>query len=161
MNQILQPGQIVQTEKSCLPCEVGPFLGGGGQGEVYQVCLEGKPLALKWYFPASATPAQRDLLENLVRKGAPSDRFLWPIELASAPGIPGFGYLMALRETRFKGIVDLMTMQEVIYSDDPDVVCPYCGFFSNHIHKFDPNAVLIWSQDEARMERERQLERKS
>src|SRR5205807_1017258 len=40
--------------------------------------------------------------------GPPSDRFLWPLELAGCDDLPGFGYLMELRENRFKGIVDMM-----------------------------------------------------
>jgi DNA-binding helix-hairpin-helix protein with protein kinase domain len=107
MNQILKPGQIVQTE-SGIPCKVGQFLGGGGQGEVYKADVRGKTVALKWYFPAQATPQQRAALELLVKKGPPNDKFLWPLELTFAPDVRGFGYIMPLREPRFKGIVDLM-----------------------------------------------------
>jgi DNA-binding helix-hairpin-helix protein with protein kinase domain len=84
------------------------LLGGGGQGEVYEAELGGKPVALKWYFPASATPQQRAALEMLVEKGPPNDKFLWPLELASAHAVPGFGYVMPLRPPRYRGIVDLM-----------------------------------------------------
>jgi predicted Ser/Thr protein kinase len=52
MNQILESGQIVHTE-SGVSCQVGQFLGGGGQGEVYKADVSGKTVALKWYFPAS------------------------------------------------------------------------------------------------------------
>jgi DNA-binding helix-hairpin-helix protein with protein kinase domain len=107
MNQILKSGQIVHTE-SGIPCKVGPFLGGGGQGEVYKADLKGKSIALKWYFPAQATPEQRDALALLVEKGPPDNRFLWPLELTVSPDVVGFGYIMPLRERRFKGIVDLM-----------------------------------------------------
>jgi hypothetical protein len=108
MNQILKIGQVVQTETTKLQCKVKRFLGGGGQGEVYCAELGGQDVALKWYFPASATPEQRAGLEILVKKGPPNDRFLWPLELASAAGVVGFGYIMPLREPRYKGIVDLM-----------------------------------------------------
>src|SRR4029079_102917 len=80
----------------------------GGQGEVYQAQLAGKPVALKWYYPASATADQQKALETLVRMGAPSDRFLWPTELASSSSTAGFGYVMPLRDRRFRSIVDLM-----------------------------------------------------
>ncbi len=108
MNQILKPKQTVQTETTGLPCTVEQFLGGGGQGEVYRAKLSGQTVALKWYFPASATNEQRAALETLVKKGPPNDKFLWPMELASAQDVPGFGYIMPLRESRYKGIVDLM-----------------------------------------------------
>lgn len=65
-------------------------------------------MAVKWYFPSTATVQQRAALEMLVKKSAPNARFLWPIELTSAPGVVGFGYVMPLRGTKYKGIVDLM-----------------------------------------------------
>ncbi len=108
MNQLLTPGQKVRTEGSGLPCKVEEFLGGGGQGEVYRASLAGRPVALKWYLPAAATAEQHVALELLAKKGPPTDRFLWPLELAAAPDVPGFGYVMPLREPRYRGIVDLM-----------------------------------------------------
>ena len=107
MHQLLQLRSTVQAA-SGHPCTVETFLGGGGQGEVYRAVLDGKPLALKWYFPEQATPAQRQNLETLIRKGPPNGQFLWPLELATSASAPGFGYLMPLREPRYKGIVDLM-----------------------------------------------------
>src|SRR6185503_20024152 len=101
MDQILKPGQKVRTSASHGNCVVEKYLGGGGQGEVYQAQLEGKPVALKWYYPASATTDQQKALETLVRMGAPSDRFLWPTELASSSSTAGFGYVMPLRDRRF------------------------------------------------------------
>jgi DNA-binding helix-hairpin-helix protein with protein kinase domain len=89
-------------------CEVQQFLGGGGQGEVYRAALGGNSMALKWYFPHAATIEQRRALQTLVNKGAPNDKFLWPLELASADGVQGYGYVMTLREPQYKGIVDLM-----------------------------------------------------
>jgi DNA-binding helix-hairpin-helix protein with protein kinase domain len=108
MSFILKPGQIVCAEPSRTPCEVDRFLGGGGQGEVYRAKLGGKLVALKWYFPYTGTRQQRTALETLVQRGAPSNHFLWPLMLMSAPGVPGYGYVMPLREPRFKGIVDLV-----------------------------------------------------
>lgn len=108
MNQLLRPNQIIQTETSRSPCRIERFRGGGGQGEVYQASLAGRAVAVKWYFPRTATPQQRWLLEDLVRRPAPNERFLWPIELVSDPRTPGFGYIMGLREPRYRGIVALM-----------------------------------------------------
>ena len=108
MNQLLTTGQCVVTESSSNTCTVEKFLGGGGQGEVYEANVEGKPFALKWYFPASATAQQRKVLEVLVDRGAPSDRFLWPVELVSQKDVPGFGYLMPLRPPGYNRVVDLV-----------------------------------------------------
>jgi serine/threonine protein kinase len=88
--------------------EVERFLGGEGAGEVYRANLGGEPVALKWYFPNQATLEQRESLETLMRIGAPSKKFLWPTELTSAEGVPGFGYITPLRESRYIGIVDMM-----------------------------------------------------
>ncbi|RIK44867.1 MAG: serine/threonine protein kinase, partial [Chloroflexi bacterium] len=90
---------------------VEQFLGGGGQGEVYRVTLQDQPLALKWFFPHYLRQDNRlrERLERAIQTGAPSDRFLWPMELVNAPGTAGIGYLMALREPRFKGMADLVT----------------------------------------------------
>ncbi len=109
MNELLKPNQMVNTKISGLPCEVGVFLGGGGQGEVYRARWAGNDFALKWYYSHTATPDQRETLENLVKEPPPSDAFLWPLDIASARGVPGFGYLMRLREARFKSLLDLMT----------------------------------------------------
>lgn len=108
MDQILREGQTVQTQPSGMACTAEKLLGAGGQGEVYKASLGGEAVALKWFFPNMATPEQRAAIEVLVRKGAPSEHFLFPIELATAPGIEGFGYVMGLRPPRFKNIVDLM-----------------------------------------------------
>ncbi len=108
MNQLLNPNQTVRTTTSGTACVVEQFLGGGGQGEVYRAQLAGQPVALKWYYPHQATAAQRALLENLIHSGAPDPRFLWPLELTEADGVAGYGYVMPLREPRFRGMVDLM-----------------------------------------------------
>jgi serine/threonine protein kinase len=104
----LKSGQSVRTESSGLNCEVEQLLGGGGQGEVYRAMLEGKPVAIKWYFPASATSEQRAALQELIIIGAPNDKFLWPLELVSATGTAGFGYLMPLRPNSYKSLFELM-----------------------------------------------------
>jgi serine/threonine protein kinase len=108
MSQIFKPGQTVCGESSGMTCKVEQFLGGGGQGEVYRATMSGQRMALKWYFPETATADLRRSLETLVKKGPPNENFLWPMELASAPNVPNFGYLMPLREPRYKSIVDLM-----------------------------------------------------
>lgn len=108
MNQMLHPNRVVQTETSRMACEVEQFLGAGGQGEVYRAALGGRSVALKWYFPQNATAEQWHALSTLVQRGAPNNRFLWPLELARSEDLPGFGYVMALRASSYKGIVDLM-----------------------------------------------------
>ena len=108
MEQVLREGQTVRTEPSGMQCTAEKLLGAGGQGEVYKATLGGEAIALKWFFPQMATPEQRAAIELLVRRGSPSEHFLWPIELAVEESVQGFGYVMRLRPPRFKNIVDLM-----------------------------------------------------
>ncbi|HXF62912.1 MAG TPA: hypothetical protein VNK95_14910 [Caldilineaceae bacterium] len=111
MNQLLTLGQTVHSKSSGMALTVEQFLGGGGQGEVYRAKVQNQPLALKWFFPHYLRQDNRlrERLERAIQIGAPSDRFLWPLELITAPGTSGFGYVMALREARFKGMADLVT----------------------------------------------------
>ncbi|NJN68166.1 MAG: serine/threonine protein kinase [Chloroflexaceae bacterium] len=108
MNRTLKVGQTVQAETSGAACTVEQFLGGGGQGEVYRANLSGSSVALKWYIPSQATEEQRNALHHLIQIGSPNPRFLWPMELASAPEVTGFGYVMPLRPPEYHGIVSLM-----------------------------------------------------
>lgn len=110
MYQILKPGQIVRSEVSKMAVEVCDCLGGGTQGEVYKVSMNESELALKWYFPhyLESDPRLRERLDMAIRLGPPTNRFLWPMELASVQDVRGFGYLMPLRESSFKSINDLM-----------------------------------------------------
>lgn len=111
MNQLLKLGQDVIGVSTGLTAHVDAFLGGGGQGEVYRAVVDGRPLAVKWFFPhyLRQDTRLRERLERAARTGAPSDRFLWPLELAETTGATGFGYIMNLRESRFQGMTDLVT----------------------------------------------------
>lgn len=104
---LLKPGTILASE-SGNKYKVISLLGAGGQGEVYDVELNGKHYALKWYFKHMATQEQKGILDNLVAKGAPDDSFLWPQDLIFNKLGESFGYIMPLRPKNFKSIVDMM-----------------------------------------------------
>ena len=108
MNELLKTGQVVQAEISGHPCQVEKFLGGGGQGEVYQARWAGGSFAPEMVLPANGHRRPARDFAKPVADQPPSDAFLWPLDMATAPGVPGFGYLMRLREPRFKGLLDLM-----------------------------------------------------
>lgn len=40
--------------------------------------------------------------------GPPDKNFLWPMDLCTSPDVAGFGYIMPLREKRYKSIIDWM-----------------------------------------------------
>lgn len=107
MSNLLSSGQILNLQHG-KNCEVISFIGAGGQGEVYEVSVNNKRYALKWYFPNQATDAQREGIEQLVKTGKPSNSFLWPIDLVFCNQSNGFGYIMDLRDSDFKSLIDLM-----------------------------------------------------
>lgn len=107
MGELLQSGLTIRL-RSGSKCTVGSFLGSGGEGEVYAASLDGHSAAIKWYFPRIGTPELKSAISDLIKRGPPSTRFLWPFDLAEDEALPAFGYVMPLRGQEFKGIVDLM-----------------------------------------------------
>ncbi|PJF32073.1 MAG: serine/threonine protein kinase [Candidatus Thermofonsia Clade 1 bacterium] len=105
---MLSNGTLLTSANTGLEWRVERLLGSGGQGEVYLVKHDTEQRALKWYFPHFATPTQRNNLSHLINRGAPSDRFIWPLDLVTAPDGSTFGYLMPLLEPRFKSPIELM-----------------------------------------------------
>jgi serine/threonine protein kinase len=102
--ELLRPGDEVKTWLTKQSCRIIDFLGGGGQGEVYRAELAGDPIAVKWYFPSSLSDWQRQSLEKLCHRPAPSPAFLWPLDLAESRQCPGFGYVMALRPAQYQDL---------------------------------------------------------
>lgn len=109
MSHLLKKGHVLNATISGQPCIVQEFLGGGGQGEVYKATWGNEVFAIKWYFSHAATQEQRTSLEKLISTHkAPTPHFLWPLDILESPMVPGFGYIMRLREQRFHGLLDLM-----------------------------------------------------
>lgn len=107
MDGLLKSGTIL-TSESGNKYVVKKLLGAGGQGEVYDVENGGKHYALKWYYKKTATTMQKNILDNLIAKGKPDNSFLWPEDLIYKSAGESFGYIMQLRPSNFKSIVDLM-----------------------------------------------------
>src|SRR6187399_3291938 len=111
MSPVLQPGQIVHTLYSGMPCRVETFLGEGTQAEVYRASIDGSMNALKWYKPEyiRIDDRLRIRLHAAIQAGPPTDKFLWPFDLvASQPNKPFGGYLMPLKEPSFVDLVQLL-----------------------------------------------------
>lgn len=84
-------------------------LGEGGQGAVYQVAVGEKDYALKWYHRGVLGEPERFYrnLENNLAGGAPTDAFLWPLYLTERKD-GSFGYVMKLREGRYRDFSDFL-----------------------------------------------------
>ncbi|MBF0234136.1 MAG: serine/threonine protein kinase [Desulfamplus sp.] len=108
---MLKPGCQCST-LSGSTYNITAFLGGGGQGEVY--CAKSKDdhrdVAIKYYFPHQANDQQRKRIETLISSGPPSELFIWPEAVVTSvgEGINSWGYVMPLRDKRFKGFNELM-----------------------------------------------------
>ena len=87
---------------------VKSFIGGGGQGEVYKVSIEGshEEYALKWYFKRNQKKELKENLKFLIKQKSPSTNFLWPKQIVEYGG--HFGYLMDLRPGNYKKSQKLM-----------------------------------------------------
>jgi serine/threonine protein kinase len=92
-------GQRIRAQKQ---------LGSGGQGEVWLAEADGRPVAVKIYHRHTATAPQRAVIERLVEKGPPARYFLWPLTVVEDHAAGSYGYLMALREQRFRSLEDFM-----------------------------------------------------
>jgi serine/threonine protein kinase len=106
---MLTIGSEIVLPMSGRACRVRRLLGEGSQGVVFEAeTSDGETLALKWYYPHTASSSQRRGIEELVDRGAPSERFLWPQEVVEQPPVVGFGYLMPIRPPEYVGLADLL-----------------------------------------------------
>lgn len=100
-NNLLKSGFNINTYNG-KTVEVVKYLGGGGQGDVYEINYGGERKALKWYRNLGSSP--NDFYKNIknnVEKGSPEqglskDAFLWPLDLTEWHNNT-FGYIMDLR----------------------------------------------------------------
>lgn len=169
MSTLLPSGKVLRSGSGRATRILRP-LGAGSQGEVYLAEWgETGQFAVKWYYPQSATPEQRDALRLLIIDTAPSAKFLWPLDLVDEAGSLLFGYVMPLREGRYRGLheyvagrvtVDARTRINIglevtkAYHDLHVKGLCYCDIsFGNAF--FDPNSgeVLICDNDNVRVNR--------
>lgn len=113
MSQLLSVGQEVYGDASDLPFRIEEYLGSGSQGEVYRASAQAGEVAVKWFYSRYVRQDTRleERLERAVQIGSPSESFLWPFELIRASDADGFGYVMGLREVRYRGMAELVSRQ--------------------------------------------------
>lgn len=112
MAKDLEKGTVLKSMMG-IDITIDKKLGEGGQGYVYKIDYAGQPKAVKIYKPASLhdPKAFYQNLHNNVVKGAPSDRFLWPIDMLRWDG-KTFGYIMDLRPQEYYELVDYMNVKK-------------------------------------------------
>ena len=105
MNKQIKEGELIKNgfrlpAGGGIDCVVEEFLGGGGQGEVYKVSIGSEQLALKWYFQQNQKSELKNSLKELISKGPPNDKFLWPRQVIEYNEY--FGYTMGLRPLEYQ-----------------------------------------------------------
>jgi len=116
MVSMLPEGATLRFSSTATPIRVIRCLGGGGQGQVFEVDFAAEPMAMKWYFPSclQRDPDLRQRLRACISATQPSEGFLWPILVLDPDpdsqqrfGIPfgSFGYMMKLRPARYQPAV--------------------------------------------------------
>ena len=108
MATLLLPGDVLSLRNGG-SCTVEQLLGGGGQGEVHLVRMNGRQFAVKWYFPSYLSKDHHlaERIDALIDHGSVSDRFLWPLDKVSSPRRVAWGYVMDLRPDTYVGLSDL------------------------------------------------------
>jgi DNA-binding helix-hairpin-helix protein with protein kinase domain len=102
-------GDVVHGERTGA-VHIGARIGGGLQGEVFRAESAHGPLAVKWYKPPWSTPTQARAIDELIARGSPDTRFLWPVERLGpyAGSQSTFGYTMPLCEPGYFPLVRLV-----------------------------------------------------
>ena len=107
---MINAGERIDLVRSGRTATLVRLIGEGSQGAVFEaVASDGERLAAKWYLPRSGTEGQRGLIVDLVERGAPDERFLWPLEMISSTTTDGFGYVMPLRPDSYAGLAEMLT----------------------------------------------------
>ena len=130
-----QRGQKIKTISGG-ELEVVQKLGEGGQGVVYKVNYNGRPLALKWYFIKKIKDPRAfyDNIKNNIKQGAPTKAFLWPLEITEYYE-GSFGYLMELRPSEYKDFSRFLLAKEHFSGIDAIINAALCitnGFRELH-----------------------------
>ncbi|MDT4941471.1 MAG: hypothetical protein QOJ34_1560 [Pseudonocardiales bacterium] len=103
-------GDVVHGERSGA-VRIQARIGGGLQGEVFRAESATGELAVKWYNPPWATSTQARAIDELIARGSPDPRFLWPVERLGPYGGQApqtFGYTMPLCEPGYFPLVRLV-----------------------------------------------------
>lgn len=112
MGKPLEIGKTKITTPAGISLNIIKELGSGGEGWIYraETDLNGERhvYALKWFKDERATKGKKDTIESLIRRGSPSGKFMWPMEVFGNVARKELGYYMPLVPKDFVSIQDLM-----------------------------------------------------
>ncbi len=101
-------GAAVRAVSGRRPCLLGSDPGGGSRGEVYPANRSAAPVAVNWAVPSGAGEQQHRAPQALSRRPAPGPAVLWPVDTVSTSEVAGSGYVMPLRDSRYRPMMDLI-----------------------------------------------------
>jgi len=104
---LVEKGTQIILNNSKAIGQISYLIGAGSQGEIYNAIFQDKAYAAKIYFSTSNIDNQEQIISKLIQIRAPSDSFLWPIDSFYLQGC-SFGYIMPLRESRFRSLNGLL-----------------------------------------------------
>jgi len=115
--QELKNGEMIELIDGNF-AEVITKLGEGGQGIVYQVTVNRKLYALKWYTCELANKKEfiKNIQEN-IKNGAPDPKFLWP-QFVTKEKYGSFGYIMAIKPDGYSNFSDILNKKIQFKSDE-------------------------------------------
>lgn len=114
---MLPEGDSLSFINTATPIRILRCLGGGGQGQVFEVAFAGEAMAMKWYYPSClrSDPELKNRLRACISATQPNNSFLWPIHVLEPDGMSqqrlgiaagSFGYMMKLRPPHFLPAMD-------------------------------------------------------
>ena len=115
--QELKKGEKIELDDGDF-AEVLGKLGEGGQGAVYEVKIDGKSYALKWYTCKLENKAGfiKNIQEN-IKSGAPDSKFLWPL-FVTKEKYGSFGYIMPVKPKGYSDFSDILNNKIQFKSDE-------------------------------------------
>ena len=109
MTTSLSPRDSVWLEMAGTSCEILELTTSEPWADSYRGRFGNRECFLKWYLPEAATPERRTRLQEMMKRGAPSDSFHWPCDLAISQTLSSFGYITPVQEDRYRNLGEVLS----------------------------------------------------
>lgn len=121
MRQLLKNGGVLTTVGGST-AEIVRLIGAGTQGEVYEVKIDGRQAALKWWKKRGVSTPQCRSVSKLCLVDPPSGKFVWPLEMVKNAKEMFAGYVMELVDLKAYCAVGARLLQKVPTTGDA-IIC--------------------------------------